>query len=240
MNTSFVSVIMPCLNEEQTIGASIQKAWEGAQKTGLPAEVIVVDNGSTDRSIEIAKQNGARVIEESRKGYGSAYLRGFKEAQGDLIVMGDSDDTYDFRILDQFIKPLQEGFELVNGNRLGGKILKDAMPALHRYVGVPFLSWFLNKLFGLKISDAHCGLRSFKREILPRLDLSSPGMEFASEMLIKAGLKKIRMVEIPITYYPRKGQSKLRTFRDGLRHLNFMSQYGLRLFLLRNKTFKLS
>lgn len=232
-----ISVVMPCLNEEETIGESIDKSWEGIKKTGYTGEVVVVDNGSSDGSIQIAETKGARVFSEARRGYGAAYLRGFQEARGRYIIMGDSDDTYDFRTLDQFINLLEEGYELVNGNRLGGRIVPGAMPALHRYVGVPFLSWFLNQLFGLRVSDAHCGLRAFRREILPLLKLISPGMEFASEMLVKAGLAHVKMAELPITYYPRRGDSKLRTLRDGLRHLSFMLRYAVELLIYRAKTF---
>ena len=156
-----VSVVMPCLNEERTIGACIRKAQEAFARLGLRGEIIVCDNGSTDRSVDIALSLGSRVVHERRRGYGSAYMRGIAEARAEFIVMGDSDDTYDFGDLDHFLAPLRDGYDLVMGSRFGGRILPGAMTFSHRYIGNPVLSGVLKAFFGVKISDAHCGMRSF-------------------------------------------------------------------------------
>jgi glycosyltransferase involved in cell wall biosynthesis len=221
-----VSVVMPCLNEEETIGQCVAKALEGIRKTGLPGEVVVSDNGSTDRSIEIASELGARVIHTPERGYGSAYRAGFQAARGKYIVMGDSDDTYDFTQIDLFIEKLREGNEYVLGSRFEGNILPGAMPWLHRYIGNPVLTGLLNFMFGLKSSDAHSGMRAFTKEAYRRMRLQTTGMEFASEMVINAARAKLKVAEVPITYYPRGGESKLRSFRDGWRHLRFMLLYS--------------
>lgn len=220
----FVSVVMPCLNEEETIGLCIQKAWEGLKSLPLPGEVVVADNGSTDRSIEIAQSLGARVVHQPVKGYGSAYQKGINEAKGDYIVIGDSDLSYDFLDIPRFVTPLREGFDLVMGTRLKGKISPGAMPWLHRWIGNPILSGFLNLLFHTGISDAHCGMRAFTKKAWDRMGLRSLGMEFASEMVIQAGKKKLKITEIPITLYPdgRTGSPHLKSFRDGWRHLRLM------------------
>jgi glycosyltransferase involved in cell wall biosynthesis len=217
---------MPCLNEEETIGICVEKALEGIARTGLPGEVIVSDNGSEDRSIEIAGRLGARVINAPKRGYGNAYLAGFAAARGEYIVMGDSDDTYDFREVGSLIKPLQEGQEYVMGSRFAGKILPGAMPWLHQYIGNPVLTWILNRMFGLKASDCHTGYRAFTREAYEKMRLRTTGMEFASEMVINAAKAKLKVAEVPIIYYPRGGESKLRSFRDGWRHLRFMLMYS--------------
>ncbi len=224
MDNSFVSVVMPCLNEEETIGPCIQKAWEGLRLLGLSGEVVVADNGSTDRSVEIAQSLGARVVNQPMKGYGSAYRKGIDEARGDVIVIGDSDLSYDFLDIPRFVKPLLEGFDLVMGSRLKGEILPGAMPWLHRYIGNPILSGFLNLLFRTGVSDAHCGMRAFSKKAWERMGLRSRGMEFASEMVIQAGKKKLRITEIPIALYPdgRTGRPHLKSFRDGWRHLRLM------------------
>jgi glycosyltransferase involved in cell wall biosynthesis len=221
-----VSVVMPCLNEEQTIGACVTKALEGIRRTGLPGEVVVSDNGSTDRSVEIASELGARVIHQPARGYGNAYRAGFEAARGKYIVMGDSDDTYDFTEIGQLVDKLREGNEYVLGSRFGGTILPGAMPWLHQYIGNPVLTGLLNVMFGLKSSDAHSGLRAFTREAYKRMRLQTTGMEFASEMVINAARAKLKVAEVPITYYPREGESKLRSFRDGWRHLRFMMLYS--------------
>jgi glycosyltransferase involved in cell wall biosynthesis len=224
MDNSFVSVVMPCLNEEETIGPCIQKAWEGIHLLGLAGEVVVADNGSTDRSVEIAHSLGARVVKQPVKGYGSAYQKGIDEARGDFIVIGDSDLSYDFLDIPRFVRPLLEGFDLVMGTRLKGEISPGAMPWLHRYIGNPLLSGFLNLLFRTGVSDAHCGMRAFTRKSWERMGLRSRGMEFASEMAIQAGKKKLRITEIPIVLYPdgRTGRPHLKSFRDGWRHLRLM------------------
>lgn len=221
-----VSIVMPCLNEEETIGACVEKALEGIARTGLPGEVIVSDNGSEDRSIEIASALGARVIHAPKRGYGNAYLSGFAAARGEYIVMGDSDDTYDFREVGALIKPLQDGAEYVMGSRFAGKILPGAMPWLHQYIGNPVLTWILNRMFGLRASDCHTGFRAFTRGAYGKMRLQTTGMEFASEMVINAAKAKLKVAEVPIVYYPRGGESKLRSFRDGWRHLRFMLMYS--------------
>ena len=217
-----VSVVMPCLNEEETLGTCIQKAQNTLEKLGIQGEVVVADNGSTDASVEIAERLGARVVHQPLRGYGAAYLAGIAAAEGQYIVIGDSDDTYDFTDLERFITPLRDGCDFVIGNRLKGEILPGAMPKLHRYLGNPVLTGILNVLFRSGVSDAHCGMRSFTREAYQQMELQTTGMEFASEMVIKAIKTDLKIKEIPITYYPRKGESKLNSFRDGWRHLRFM------------------
>lgn len=211
-----VSVVIPCLNEEAGIGNCISKVKKVFDSHKLKGEIIVVDNGSTDNSARIASYSGAKVVYEPRKGYGNAYLKGFEEAKGGYIIMGDADDSYDFSEIPRFLDAL-ENHDIVIGNRK--HIKKGAMPFLHRYIGNPLFSCLLKNLFSIKISDSHCGFGAIKKEEFARLGLKSTGMEFASEILIKAKKKNLKMTEIPITYYPRKGKPKLRTFRDGLRHL---------------------
>jgi hypothetical protein len=217
-----ISVVIPCLNEEASIGGVVGWAWEGIEHSGRSGEVIVVDNGSTDRSVELATEAGARVIHESRRGYGSAYLRGLAEARGDYIFMGDADGTYDFRNLNPFLEQLDDGKEFVLGSRYLGHIHEGAMPWLHRRIGNPILTWILNLFFGLKVSDAYCGLRAIRRTTEQRLDLQATGMEFALEMNLKAAKRKVAIGEVPIDYYARAGDSKLHTWRDGWRSLRFM------------------
>jgi len=221
-----VSVVMPCLNEERTIGACVSKALEGIRRSGLPGEVVVSDNGSSDRSVEIATELGARVVRQPKRGYGNAYRAGFEAAQGKYIVMGDSDDTYDFTEIGALIAKLREGSDYVLGSRFQGKILPGAMPWLHQYIGNPVLTGLLNFMFGLKSSDAHSGLRAFTQDAYRRMRLRTTGMEFASEMVINAARARLKVAEVPITYYPREGESKLRSFRDGWRHLRFMLLYS--------------
>jgi glycosyltransferase involved in cell wall biosynthesis len=217
-----LTVVLPCLNEEGAVGAVIDEAWRGIESTGLPGEVVVVDNGSTDRSASVAREHGARVVQEVERGYGSAYLRGLAEARGEFIVMADADGTYPLDDLRPFVKLLDEGDDLVLGSRFRGKIQRGAMPWLHRWVGNPVLTAVLNVFFGVRVSDAHCGLRAVRRSALDRLELESTGMEFASEMILKAAKRGLRVGEVPIEYRPRIGQSKLNTVRDGWRHLRFM------------------
>jgi glycosyltransferase involved in cell wall biosynthesis len=217
-----ISVVLPCLDEEGAVGKVIDDAWEGISGTGLPGEVVVVDNGSTDRSPEIAAEHGARVVYEERRGYGSAYLRGLAEAKGDFVVMADADGTYPLTELRPFVAQLEEGKDLVLGSRFRGRIHSGAMPWLHRRIGNPVLTWVLNLFFGVKVSDAHCGLRAVRRDALPLLELDSTGMEFASEMIFKSAKRGLAVGEVPIDYYPRIGESKLQTLRDGWRHLRFM------------------
>lgn len=221
--TPVISVVMPCLNEEKGIRICIEKAKLGIAETGYSGEIIVSDNGSTDNSVQIAYVAGARVVQQPKKGYGNAYLKGLEEASGKYIVIGDSDTTYDFGEIPRFIKHLEEGYDFVNGSRLRGEIKPGAMPWLHRYIGVPLLSGFLNLLFSTSVSDAHCGLRAFTSRAYEKMDLKSTGMEFASEMIISAGRNHLKIKEVPITYYPREGASKLNTFRDGWRHLVYIT-----------------
>jgi glycosyltransferase involved in cell wall biosynthesis len=220
-----VSLVIPTLNESKTIGECIKQANEVFKKMGLEGEIIVVDSSSDDTPV-IAKSHGATVVVPEKLGYGNAYLYGFKHARGKYIVLMDGDLTYDPREIDKLISCLQNGcFDMVLGTRLKGEIKQGAMPALHRYIGNPFLTWVLNKLFATEVSDAHCGMRAITRDALYRLNLKAGGMEFASEMVIEAANKNLRIAEVPITYYPRKGKSKLSSFSDGWRHLRFMMLY---------------
>ena len=222
-----ISVVMPCLNEEETLGTCIEKAQRTLNALGFQGEVVVADNGSTDNSVAIAQNLGARVVHQPTRGYGAAYLAGFAAAQGQYIVMGDSDDTYDFTDLERFIMPLQNGYDLVMGNRFKGEILPGAMPWTRRYIGNPILSGILRVLFGTSISDSHCGMRSFTAEAYKRMALKTTGMEFASEIVVKAIETNLKIHEIPIIYHPREGESKLNAIRDALRHLHFMLKYKL-------------
>ena len=229
-----ISIVIPALNEEGLVGNTVKMVpVEKLRNKGLDVEIIVVDNASTDNTAQEAREAGARVVYGEKRGYGNAYLKGFSEAKGDIIIMGDADGTYPFETTYEFIQPILKGeADFVMGSRLKGNINKGAMPALHRYVGNPFLTWILNILFKAGISDAHCGMRAIKKDTLKKLDLKSTGMEFASEMVIEASRKKVRIAEIPIDYYPRKGESKLSSFSDGWRHLRFMMLYRPTPFLL--------
>lgn len=224
---SFISVVMPCLNEQETLGTCIEKAQRTLRTLGFAGEIVVADNGSTDESVAIAECLGARVVHQPQRGYGAAYLAGLAAAQGQFIVMGDSDDTYDFTDLERFIMPLQDGYDLVMGNRFKGEILPGAMPWARRYIGNPILSGLLRWLFGTPISDSHCGMRSFTTEAYTRMGLETTGMEFASEMVVKAVRADLSILEIPITYHPRGGDSKLNAVRDALRHIHFLLKYRL-------------
>ncbi len=226
--TPEVSVVMPCLNEAATVGSCVRKALSTLEELGIAGEVIVADNGSTDGSKEIARSAGARVVPVGRKGYGAAYLGGIPEANGRYIIIGDSDDTYDFTDLERFITPLREGYDMVIGNRLKGEIEPGAMPWANRHIGNPFLSTFLNLIYKTQIGDAHCGMRSFTREAFERMKLKTPGMEFASEMVIKASLLGLKIREVPITLHHSPGERKphLRPLPDGFRHLRFMLMYS--------------
>jgi hypothetical protein len=217
-----VSVVMPCLNEVASVGVCVTQALEGLRRAGLSGEIVICDNGSTDGSVEVAEAAGARVVHEAERGYGAAYRRGFAEARGRYIVMGDSDGSYDFTELGEFVRPLKSGFDYVHGSRFAGEILPGAMPWLHRYIGNPVLTGVLNVLFSMKTSDAHCGMRAFTSDAIERMRLVSPGMELASEMVIAAAEAGLKVTEVPITYYPRLGESKLRSWPDGWRHLRFM------------------
>ncbi|MDP9401050.1 MAG: glycosyltransferase family 2 protein [Actinomycetota bacterium] len=216
-----VSVVIPCLNEAANIEECVRRARAALREAGLDGEVVVADNGSDDGSAELAAAAGARVVHERRRGYGSAYLAGFAAARGEYIVMLDADLTYDFAEIPHFVSELEAGAELVMGDRMDN-IQPGAMPWLHRYVGNPVLTGVLNLFFRTGIRDAHCGMRGLRRDVLPRLDLRTTGMEFASEMVIRASKERLDIREFPIEYHPRGGQSKLSSFRDGWRHLRFL------------------
>jgi glycosyltransferase involved in cell wall biosynthesis len=216
-----VSVVIPCLDEAQTIQGCVRAAREALAGAALEGEVIVVDNGSTDGSAELAAEAGAVVIHEPRRGYGSAYLAGFGAARGEYVVMADADLTYDFGEIPRFVDRLEAGADLVMGDRRDG-IEPGAMPWHHRYIGNPVLTAILNLFFRTGVRDAHCGMRGFRRELLSLLDLRTLGMEFASEMVIRAAKEGLRIEELPIRYLPRSGESKLESFRDGWRHLRFL------------------
>jgi len=221
-----ITVVIPCLNEEEAVGKVVDQALEGIRRSGRSGEVLVVDNGSTDRSAEVAAAHGARVVTERRRGYGSAYLTGLEEAHGEYIVMGDADETYPLHELGPFVDRLEAGDDLVMGSRFKGTIHGDAMPFLNRFVGNPILTGMLNLLFGVKVSDAHCGMRAIRKDAAAALDLHSTGMEFASEMVFKAYRRGLTVSEIPIDYYPRVGESKLNRVGDAWRHVRFMLLYS--------------
>jgi glycosyltransferase involved in cell wall biosynthesis len=216
-----VSVVIPCLNEADSIEQSVTSTASALAEAGLRGEVLVVDNGSEDGSAELAERAGARVIREPRRGYGSAYLAGFDQARGEYIVMLDADLTYPADDIPRFVEQLDDGAELVMGDRMDN-IQPGAMPWLHRYVGNPILSGILNLFFRTGVRDAHCGMRAFRRDVLSKLDLRTTGMEFASEMVIRAAKENLDIRQIPIEYRPRAGESKLSSFRDGWRHLRFL------------------
>ncbi len=216
-----VSVVIPCLNEEANIERCVREARAALSANGISGEVLVVDNNSEDASAALAAAAGARVVTERRRGYGSAYLAGFGAAQGAYIVMADADLTYDFGEIPNFVRELDAGAELVMGNRMGN-IQPGAMPWLHRYIGNPLLTGLLNLFFRTGVRDAHCGMRALRRDVLDRLDLRTTGMEFASEMVIRAAKQHLAIAEINIEYHPRGGESKLSSFRDGWRHLRFL------------------
>ena len=216
-----VSVVIPCLNEAENIEACVRAALEAIKAMDVSGEVVVADNNSEDDSARLAEQAGARVVVEPRRGYGSAYLAGFAASRGRYIVMADADLTYDFGEIPRFVAALEDGAEMVIGDRMDN-IQPGAMPWLHQYVGNPILTGLLNLFFRTGISDAHCGMRALRRDVLPRLDLRTTGMEFASEMVIRASKEQLRIAEFPIEYHPRGGESKLSSFRDGWRHLRFL------------------
>jgi glycosyltransferase involved in cell wall biosynthesis len=234
-----VSVVMPCLNEADTIEACVEKAVRAMREHGIAGEVIVADNGSTDGSQRIAEGAGARVVPVRERGYGSALMGGIAAARGQLIVMGDADDSYDFLEIPRFVEKLREGFDLVQGCRLpagGGRIMTGAMPTLHRYWGNPMFSAMARQWFRAPIHDVYCGLRGFRKTFYEELDQRCTGMEFATEMIIKSSLRGARIAEVPITLHPdgrRTHAPHLRTFRDGWRTLRFFLMYSPRwLFLV--------
>ena len=234
-----LSVVMPCLNEADTLGVCIGKAQRAITDLGVKGEVIVADNGSTDGSDDIARRMGARVIKVESKGYGSALMGGVSAARGKFIIMGDSDDSYDFLEIPRFVEKLREGYDIVQGCRLphgGGKVMPGAMPFLHRWVGNPLFSFLARQWFKAPITDIYCGLRGFTKKYYEGLDQRCSGMEFATEMIIKSSLYCARIAEVPITLHPdgrRAHPPHLKTFRDGWRTLRFFMMYSPRwLFLV--------
>jgi glycosyltransferase involved in cell wall biosynthesis len=229
-----VSIVMPCLNEAESLGICIQKASDALQALGISGEVIIADNGSSDGSQAIARDLGARVVDVETRGYGSALLGGISAACGGFIIMGDADDSYDFAAIGPFVEKLRQGYDLVMGNRFAGGIRPGAMPSLHRYLGNPVLSRVGRLFFRSPVSDFHCGLRGFRKDAIDRLDLRTTGMEFASEMIVKATLMDLRITEVPTTLSParRTRQPHLRTWRDGWRHLRFLLVYSPRWLFL--------
>ena len=235
-----VSVVMPCLNEADTLETCIRKAQRAMQEHGITGEVIVADNGSTDGSQEITLRTGARLVDVPQRGYGNALMGGIAAARGRFVIMGDADDSYDFLEIPRFVVKLREGFDLVQGCRLpagGGHVLPGAMPSLHRWLGNPMFSLMVRRWFGAQsIHDVYCGLRGFTKELYDRLALRCTGMEFATEMIIKASLFEEKIAEVPITLHPdgrRSHPPHLKTFRDGWRTLRFFLMYSPRwLFLI--------
>ena len=223
MTEPLISVVMPCLNEERNVAECVRKARAAFEEAGVAGEVVVVDNGSTDRSVAAATAAGARVVRHDVRGYGAAIRRGIHEARGEFVVMGDADTTYDFAEIPKFLDALRGGADLVMGSRLRGTIHPGAMPWLHRYVGTPVLTAVLNLFFRAGVSDTNCGMRGFRRDAIEALDLRCNGMEFATEMVVKAARRRLAIREVPIHYYPSVGRvPHLRSFSDGWRHLRFM------------------
>jgi glycosyltransferase involved in cell wall biosynthesis len=216
-----ISVVIPCLNEAANIERCVTWALSTMAEHGIDGEVVVADNDSDDDSAALAFAAGARVVHERRRGYGNAYMAGFAAARGRYVLMADADLTYDFGEIPRFLAELEAGADLVMGDRMDG-IQPGAMPWLHRYIGNPVLSGTLNFFFRTGVRDAHCGMRAFRREALAALELRTTGMEFASEMVIRAAKAKLEIRQLPITYHPRGGVSKLSSFRDGWRHLRFL------------------
>jgi glycosyltransferase involved in cell wall biosynthesis len=225
-----LTILMPCLNEAETIEKCIRKAQSFLATNQIEGEIVVADNDSTDGSAELARQAGARVVHIREKGYGSALLGGIQAAEGEFIIMGDADYSYDFSNLTGFTKALDQGYDLVMGNRFRGRYMLGAMPFLHRYLGNPVLSWLGRLFFNSKIGDFHCGLRGFRRDAILSLGLRTTGMEFASEMVVKASLYGLKVTEVPTTLYPdgRSHPPHLRTWSDGWRHLRFLLMYSPR------------
>lgn len=226
LDVPLVSVVMPCLNEEAAIGACIQKIQQAFKAAGINGEVVVCDNGSTDNSVDIAKSMGVRVVHQPLRGYGNAYLKGFASAKGSYIIMGDADDTYDFTLIPEFLNKLvREKYDFVTGSRYLTGYNNESNPILHRFLGNPALTATLNFLFGTAYTDVYCGFRGFSRTAYELIKPVSPGMEFNLELAINAGLAGLKIAEIPIQLGSRKGQSKLRTVRDGWRSLRMMLLY---------------
>lgn len=223
-----VTILMPCLNEAETLATCIRKAKLFLQKNQIDGEILISDNGSSDGSQEIALLEGARIVNAENKGYGNALIKGCNEAKGKYVIMGDADDSYDFSNLMPFVAKLREGYDLVMGNRFAGGIEKGAMPWLHKYIGNPILSFIGKSFFKSNISDFHCGLRGYRKESILKLKLQTSGMEYASEMVVMAELNKLKITEVPTTLQ-KDGRTRaphLRSFRDGWRHLKFLFMYA--------------
>ncbi|WJK42128.1 glycosyltransferase family 2 protein [Solwaraspora sp. WMMA2056] len=229
-----VTVLLPCLNEAETLEVCIRKARQALDELGVQGEVLVSDNGSTDGSQEIAVRAGARVSHAPIRGYGGALINGIEQARGQYVIMADADDSYDLSTLEPFIQALRSGHDVVMGNRFRGGIAPGAMPFLHRYLGNPVLSWLGRRLFNLKVGDFHCGIRGFNRDRIRQLQLCMPGMEFASELVVRAALNGYDIVEVPTTLSPdgRSRPPHLRTWRDGWRHLRFLLVFAPRKTLI--------
>lgn len=229
-----LTILMPCLNEAETIGICVNKAIGFLKRSGVDGEVVVADNGSVDGSRIIAARHGARVVNAPNPGYGAALRRGIRAARGRYVIMGDADDSYDFAALDSFLEKLREGYDLVMGNRFRGGITSGAMPPLHRYLGNPLLSWLGRLLFKSPVGDFHCGLRGFRCTAIRGLGLSTTGMEFASEMVVKATLQKLRITEVPTTLSVdgRNREPHMRCWRDGWRNLRFLLAFSPRWLFL--------
>jgi glycosyltransferase involved in cell wall biosynthesis len=220
--TATVSIVFPALNEEAAIAQCVNQATEALARTGLRGEVVVVDNGSTDRTAEVARRGGARVVTEPRPGYGAACLRGLKEAEGECVLLLDADGTYPVEMVGEFVRALCDGADVVLGNRFAGLMERGSMPILNRYFGNPILSRMTRALFRAPLKDIHCGMRGIRRDRVAALDLRMPGMEFATEMVVKALDQGLRVRELSIAYRPRLGPSKLRRLRDAWRHAEYM------------------
>ncbi|MBD2289438.1 glycosyltransferase family 2 protein [Microcystis wesenbergii FACHB-1317] len=229
-----LSIIMPCLNEAETLATCIGKARDYLERHKIAGEVLIADNGSSDGSQEIATNSGARVVPIPERGYGSALRGGIAAAKGQYIIMGDADDSYDFTNLSPFLEKLRQGYDLVMGNRFQGGIKPGAMPVLHKYLGNPVLTWLGRLFFGSPCGDFHCGLRGFSKQAIEQLNLRTTGMEFASEMVVKASLYGLKITEVPITLSPdgRSRPPHLKTWRDGWRHLRFLLMYSPRWLFL--------
>jgi glycosyltransferase involved in cell wall biosynthesis len=229
-----LTILMPCLDEAATVGRCVEKACGFLERAGIEGEVVVADNGSTDGSAALAQQAGARVVQVPERGYGAALAAGIAAARGRYVIMGDADDSYDFTRLESFVEKLRQGYPLVMGNRFGGGIRPGAMPPLHRYFGNPALSFLGRLFFGVRVRDFHCGLRGFDREAVRSLGLHNDGMEFASELVVKAALARWRIAEVPTTLSPdgRGRPPHLRSWRDGWRHLRFLLLFSPRWLFL--------
>ena len=225
-----LSIVMPCLNEAETLETCITKAKGFLQKSGMRGEIIIADNGSTDGSLRLAEKAKVSIVHVAQKGYGSALLGGIEAARGEFVIMGDADDSYDFSDLGGFVEALESGYDLVMGNRFKGGIRPGAMPFLHRYLGNPVLSWLARLFFKSDIGDFHCGLRGLRRDAILALNLQTTGMEFASEMIVKATMRGLKIKEVPTILYPdgRTRPPHLRTWSDGWRHLRFLLLYSPR------------